>query len=539
MPSSPERPPLVSPARRASQDRRRGRRVPPLSPRSARPPPRGACPRRTAARPRRPALPATSATPATTSRPTTSPSPTAATTAAAGRRHHHRRPRHRRAATPQPRLHPRHRPLRARSTARPPGSPPRARTWSSPPRDRVPGGRRLPDHRRAHQRPGGDGASGGWVRTRDGLAMANQADAAHRVFPCNDHPSDKARFTFRDHRARGTSRSSRTGCRPGAARAGGHAPPGRTASPTPWPPSSRRSPSAAPPCCTAPARTGCRCATSCPQRTARRSRTLAGEAPPGSWPGWRSKVGRYPFETYGVLIADATTGFELETQTLSLFETRPLHRPRLPAVVRRVDHGARAGAPVVRRQRQPAPLVRPVAQRGPCHLVRGAVRGAARRDEPLDERMRARLRAVRRLARRRAARPPRPSRPSPASRSASSARSSTTAAPWSCTRCGRRSGGRRSSGWSGGGCARHRDGVASTADFVRLASEMAGRDLSGFLRPWLYGKTTPTMPGTRTGSPTPGPPEGPWRRRGERRTDGRTERFPGGRSEGPAAEGMP
>lgn len=38
---------------------------------------------------------------------------------------------------------------------------------------------------------------GGWVRTGDGLVMANQADAAHRVFPCNDHPSDKAYFTFR------------------------------------------------------------------------------------------------------------------------------------------------------------------------------------------------------------------------------------------------------------------------------------------------------------------------------------------------------
>ncbi|MGO4750562.1 M1 family peptidase, partial [Streptomyces sp. 2MCAF27] len=42
---------------------------------------------------------------------------------------------------------------------------------------------------------------------------------------------------------------------------------------------------------------------------------------------------------------------------------------------------------------------------------------------------------------------------------------------------------------------KYRDGVASTADFVRLASEVAGRDLTGFLRPWLYGRTTPKMPG--------------------------------------------
>ncbi|MER6122073.1 M1 family metallopeptidase [Streptomyces sp. NPDC001795] len=37
----------------------------------------------------------------------------------------------------------------------------------------------------------------GWVVTQDGFATAGQPDSAHTVFPCNDHPSDKARFTFR------------------------------------------------------------------------------------------------------------------------------------------------------------------------------------------------------------------------------------------------------------------------------------------------------------------------------------------------------
>ncbi|MDF3143633.1 MULTISPECIES: M1 family metallopeptidase [unclassified Streptomyces] len=37
----------------------------------------------------------------------------------------------------------------------------------------------------------------GWVDTLDGFAVACQADSAHTVFPCNDHPSDKADFTFR------------------------------------------------------------------------------------------------------------------------------------------------------------------------------------------------------------------------------------------------------------------------------------------------------------------------------------------------------
>lgn len=37
--------------------------------------------------------------------------------------------------------------------------------------------------------------------------------------------------------------------------------------------------------------------------------------------------------------------------------------------------------------------------------------------------------------------------------------------------------------------------AADTHDFVALASEVAGRDLSAFLTPWLYGGHTPPMPG--------------------------------------------
>ncbi|MEU9040766.1 MULTISPECIES: M1 family metallopeptidase [unclassified Kitasatospora] len=36
----------------------------------------------------------------------------------------------------------------------------------------------------------------GWVPTPDGFAVAGQPESAHTVFPCNDHPSDKARFTI-------------------------------------------------------------------------------------------------------------------------------------------------------------------------------------------------------------------------------------------------------------------------------------------------------------------------------------------------------
>jgi aminopeptidase N len=36
---------------------------------------------------------------------------------------------------------------------------------------------------------------------------------------------------------------------------------------------------------------------------------------------------------------------------------------------------------------------------------------------------------------------------------------------------------------------------ASTKDFIRLASQVSGQDLDGFLSSWLYGTSTPPMPG--------------------------------------------
>jgi aminopeptidase N len=41
----------------------------------------------------------------------------------------------------------------------------------------------------------------------------------------------------------------------------------------------------------------------------------------------------------------------------------------------------------------------------------------------------------------------------------------------------------------------YEDRSASTDDFIALASRVSGRDLTGFLRDWVYGTTTPPMPG--------------------------------------------
>jgi aminopeptidase N len=50
---------------------------------------------------------------------------------------------------------------------------------------------------------------------------------------------------------------------------------------------------------------------------------------------------------------------------------------------------------------------------------------------------------------------------------------------------------------------RHRDGVATTQDFVALASKVSGQDLTAFLNDWVYGTTTPPMPGHPEWTVTP------------------------------------
>ena len=55
---------------------------------------------------------------------------------------------------------------------------------------------------------------------------------------------------------------------------------------------------------------------------------------------------------------------------------------------------------------------------------------------------------------------------------------------------------------------RFRGRSASTLDFIALASEVAGRDLTAFLRAWLYDTNTPPMPGHPDWKVLPSPPAG-------------------------------
>jgi aminopeptidase N len=50
---------------------------------------------------------------------------------------------------------------------------------------------------------------------------------------------------------------------------------------------------------------------------------------------------------------------------------------------------------------------------------------------------------------------------------------------------------------------RYRNSAASTDDYIAVASEVCGQDLSGFLRDWLYGTKTPRMPGHPDWTVTP------------------------------------
>lgn len=294
--------------------------------------------------------------------------------------------------------------------------------------------------------PSGDADSGGWVRTADGLAMANQADAGHRVFPGNDHPADKAYFTFRITAPQDLTVVA-NGLRTGRSRHGDR---------TTW-----------------TYRTDHPMATELAQVSIGRSTVVERTGPhglpvrdvvpaadreklepwlkktPGQLEWMEQQVGRYPFENYGVLVADTETGFELETQTLSLFERRLFTDGGFPewyvdsVMVHELAHQW-FGDSVTPQTWSDLWLNEGHAS---WYEARYAEDHAGK---PLERRMRD---AYTRSDGWRAGedRPPVPPRPHRARRSASSGRWSTTAALWSCTRSARRSATVPSAGWSGSG----------------------------------------------------------------------------------------
>ncbi|MFE7355449.1 M1 family metallopeptidase [Streptomyces sp. NPDC057543] len=358
-----------------------------------------------------------------------------------------------------------------------------------PPR-RLPAGVPLHITVRHTSDPRGDRDTGGWLRTADGLAMANQADAAHRVFPSNDHPADKAFFTFRITAPKDLTVVA-NGLPAGKVRHGAD---------TTW-----------------TYRTEHPMATELAQVTIGRSSVLRRTGPNGlpvrdvvpsadrkRLEPWLAKtpaqlkwmeqqVGSYPFETYGLLVAATDTGFELETQTLSLFERSLFTQTAYPKwyvesiMVHELAHQW-FGDSV-------SPHAWSDLWLNEGHATWYEARYAEEHaGKALEDRMRAAY--TKSDGWRAAGGPPaRPDIPAPG-RKLSLFRpvvydGSALVLYALRQEIGESAFDRLERTW----VRKHRDSNAASADFVRLASQTAGRDLTTFFDGWLYGVKTPPMPG--------------------------------------------
>ncbi|MFF4607459.1 M1 family aminopeptidase [Streptomyces sp. NPDC001339] len=334
--------------------------------------------------------------------------------------------------------------------------------------------------------------NGGWIRTSDGLVMANQADAAHRVFPCNDHPSDKAFFTFHVTTPDGLTAVANglpvSASRRAATRTWTY----RTAHPMATELAQisigrsvlvkRRGPNGLPIRDVVPA-----------ADRAVLEKWLAKTPDQMAW--MERRLGRYPFETYGLLIADAQTGFELETQTLSLFEKGLFTTMRMPdwyvesVMLHELSHQW-FGDSVSPRRWSDVWLNEAHATWYEALYAQERSGGKA----SLETRMR--LAYQQSNGWRAEGGPPAwPKAPSPGEKISIFRPivydGSALVLYALREKVGTAAFERLERDW----VARHRDGVAGSGDFIALASEVAGEDLSGFFREWLYGARTPAMPG--------------------------------------------
>jgi aminopeptidase N len=154
--------------------------------------------------------------------------------------------------------------------------------------------------------------------TPDGSATSGQPNAMHSVYPSNDHPRDKATFSFRFDVPTGTTAVA-NGVLLGTHRAGSR---------TVWNYAQRQ------PMATELTQLvvgkftvvprgrvdGVKVRDVVPTRLVRQyDAKLPVERAHLRW--MRQRVGSYPFDRYGSLIVDTHLGFALETQTLSLFDT--------------------------------------------------------------------------------------------------------------------------------------------------------------------------------------------------------------------------
>jgi aminopeptidase N len=159
--------------------------------------------------------------------------------------------------------------------------------------------------------------------TPDGTALAAQPNGAHRYFPSNDHPQDKATYTFTIRTPAGT-RAVTNGVRTAVTTSG---------KVTTWR-FAQRQPMASEllqvvvgnfTVTGRGTRGGVQVRDVTPKRLTRALLPrLAVELQQLDW--MTAKVGKYPFDSYGSLVVDSPLGFALETQTLSLYGASLLDR---------------------------------------------------------------------------------------------------------------------------------------------------------------------------------------------------------------------
>ena len=206
-----------------------------------------------------------------------------------------------------------------------------------------------------------------------------------------------------------------------------------------------------------------------------------------------SKIGEYPFETYGLLVADASTGFELETQTLSLFEKELFVRAEYPEwyvdsiMVHELAHQW-FGDSVSPRTWSDLWL-----SEGHATWYE-ALYAAEKAGRPLEARMKAAYAASDRW--RAAGGPPAsPKAPEPGKKNGIFRPNVYDGAALVLYALRQEIGAPAFERLQRAWVSRYQDRTASTSDFVALAEEVSGRHLHGFMQSWLYGAKTPPMPG--------------------------------------------
>ena len=313
----------------------------------------------------------------------------------------------------------------------------------------------------------------GWVTTRDGAMVVSEPDGSATWFPVNDHPTDKATYTFEITVPEGlvaVANGLPTG------------PPVTADGRTTWN-WDAPDPMAA---YLATASVGDYVVN---QYTAANGTPIFDAVDSRRRPGtiadlaltsdmlvfFESLYGPYPFNSYGAIVDDDSVGYALETQTRSFFSRQ-----------RSRGHGRpRARAPVDGRPREPVPLGRHLAQRGLGDLLRVDVDRAPRRSHR---------------------------RRSPSTTSCRS-RPTTRSSGTSSSPTPGRSGSSSTPIYDRGAATLHAlrveigdeaffeiaqawverfgGGTASTADFIALSEEVSGQDLEDFFDVWLY---TPEKP---------------------------------------------